>query len=50
MIGAHVPKPPKNRAPRCRLNETAEMINRAFDERVAKKHVHLVYVRHGFNA
>ena len=48
MIGAHVPKKPQGRA-RCRLCESAEMINRAFDERVAKKYTHLVYLGQGFN-
>jgi hypothetical protein len=49
MIGAHVPRKVKTRAPRCRLAESAEMINRAYDERVARKYAHLVWVRHGFN-
>ena len=48
MIGAHVPKKPASRA-RCRLCESAEMINRAFDERVANKYPHLVYLGQGFN-
>jgi hypothetical protein len=50
MIGAHIPKKPTNRTRRCTLCESADMINRAYDERVAKKRAHLVYVRHGFNA
>lgn len=45
MIGAHVPRPPKNRARRCRLCESAELINRAYDERFASKRTHLVYQR-----
>lgn len=46
MIGAHVPKKIVNRRPRCRLAESAEMINRAYDERFARgQRTHLVYQR-----
>jgi hypothetical protein len=43
MMGAHAPMPPARRRSRCRLNETAEMINRAYNENFASKRTHLVY-------
>lgn len=45
MIGAHVPKKITGRRSRCRLNESAEMLNRAYDERFVAKawRSHLVY-------
>lgn len=50
MIGAHVPRKPATRARRCQLCESAALINRAYDERFARKNAHLVWLRHGFNS
>lgn len=42
MIGAHTPKKvPWNRGRRCRLNESAEMIKRAYEEREARRAVRI---------
>lgn len=49
MIGAHVPKKATRRPARITLCESAAMINRAFDEREARRNVRLVHARHGFN-
>lgn len=45
MIGAHTPKPIPARRTRCLLNETARLINRAYDEKFVRgaQRAHLVY-------
>lgn len=45
MIGAHVPRKPHAKSRRCQLNESARMINQAYDRYFVRRlsRTHLVY-------